>query len=154
MLARFVPWGARDVEFRCGRRRAARPVAPRRAEPRARVSAGSSALAVGLGGVVLVGGLSGVRAGHGFGGLPALRRARPPQRIAEWTTPCGLVVSPSSAALATAGDAGRPAPGQADAAPKGSNTSRRATDRPVADQRASISGGTMGRNRRGGAGVQ
>jgi PAT family beta-lactamase induction signal transducer AmpG len=101
MLARFVPWGVRDVEFEV--------VEPSRGRPLSRwallLRAGAGALVallVGLAGVALVGGLSALRAGRGFAALPALGAVLAPSSVAEWTTTAGLAVLAALGGLATA----------------------------------------------------
>jgi PAT family beta-lactamase induction signal transducer AmpG len=101
MLARFVPWRARDVEFEV---RAPVPAAPlaRGALFARSFLGGAVALLAGLSTVALVGGLSGLRAGRGFAALPAVRAVLRPAGIADWTTAVGLVVLAALAGLATA----------------------------------------------------
>jgi PAT family beta-lactamase induction signal transducer AmpG len=101
MLARFVPWGVRDVEFEV--------LAPSWGAPLsrkglvARVAAGTVAsLLVGLFGVALARGLSSLRVGRGFTVLPALAAIAHPSTIAEWTTSVGLLVLAGLGGLATA----------------------------------------------------
>jgi PAT family beta-lactamase induction signal transducer AmpG len=101
MLARFVPWRVRDVEFEVQ--------APSRGSPLSRggllvraAAGGLVAFLVGLAGVALVGGLSAVRAGQGFAPLPALGSVAAPSTVAEWTTTAGLAVVAVLGGLATA----------------------------------------------------
>ena len=101
MLARFVPWNVRDVEFEVR--------APSRGTPIGRgallvraVAGGLVALAFGLGGVGLVGGLSALRAHRGFAAVPAIATVLHPARVADWTTAVGLVVLAVLTGLATA----------------------------------------------------
>ena len=101
MLARFVPWGVRDVEFDV--------LEPARGQPLSRgalvARAGVGALAtllVGLAGVALVGGLSAIRAGRGFAVLPALLAVVRPSSVGEWSTTVGLLVLAALGGLATA----------------------------------------------------
>ncbi len=101
MLARFVPFRARDVEFEV--------LAPSRGEPLTRgglawrVALGALAtLAVSLGGLVLAAGLSGIRAGRGFAAMPTLQSVVAPASVADWTTSLGLVVLAVLGGLATA----------------------------------------------------
>ncbi|MFI4945683.1 MAG: AmpG family muropeptide MFS transporter [Burkholderiales bacterium] len=101
MLARFVPFRARDVEFEVR--------APSRGEPLTRaalawrVALGAAAtFLVALGGLVLAAGLSGVRAGRGFTVGPALASVFGPRTIADWTTTASLVVLAVLGGLATA----------------------------------------------------
>jgi PAT family beta-lactamase induction signal transducer AmpG len=101
MLARFVPFRARDVEFEV--------LAPTRGEPLTRgglawrVALGALlTLAVSLGGLVLAAGLSGVRAGRAFSAMPTLHGVVAPASVADWTTSLGLVVLAVLGGLATA----------------------------------------------------
>ena len=101
MLARFVPWGVRDVEFEVR--------APVRGTPVGRGSLLARGLlgavvayVTGLAAVGLVGGLSGLHAHRGFAALPAMLAALRPSGIADWTTAVGLVVLAVIAGLATA----------------------------------------------------
>jgi PAT family beta-lactamase induction signal transducer AmpG len=101
MLARFVPWGVRDVEFEV--RAPARGTPVGRAGLLARAGAGAlAALAFGLAAVALVGGLSGLRAHRGFAALPAVMAVLRPARAADWTTAVGLAVLAVLVGLATA----------------------------------------------------
>jgi PAT family beta-lactamase induction signal transducer AmpG len=101
MLARFVPWRARDVEFEVLAPSWGPPLARRALVGRA-VAGGAVTLAAGLGGVALVGGLSGLRAGHGFAVIPALLAVVRPSSVGEWTTTVGLLVLGALGGLATA----------------------------------------------------
>ncbi|HUL77309.1 MAG TPA: MFS transporter [Vicinamibacteria bacterium] len=101
MLARFVPWGVRDVEFEVLETSSGKPLSRHGIVARAGVGA-AVALLAGLGAVGLVGGLSGMRAGRGFAVLPALAAVIRPHRVAEWTTTAGLVVLAGLGGLATA----------------------------------------------------
>jgi PAT family beta-lactamase induction signal transducer AmpG len=101
MLARFVPWGVRDVEFEV--------VAPswgalpsRRALAARAAAGGIVALAIGVAATALVGGLSAIRAGRGFLVRPSLVAIVHPSTAAEWTTTAGLVVLAALGGLATA----------------------------------------------------
>ncbi|MFN8091298.1 MAG: MFS transporter [Vicinamibacteria bacterium] len=101
MLARFVPWGVRDVEFEV------RP--PARGTPVTRgglvargLAGGAVAGAIGLAAVGLVGGLRGLRAHEGFAALPAIAAVLRPGGVGEWTTLAGLLVLALLAGLATA----------------------------------------------------
>jgi PAT family beta-lactamase induction signal transducer AmpG len=101
MLARFVPWNARDVEFEVE----APPRGSRlsRAGLAWRVAVGASAtLLAGLGGLALVAGLTGIRAGRGFDAWPAVVRALAPASAGEWTTTAGLLVLAGLGGLVTA----------------------------------------------------
>jgi MFS transporter, PAT family, beta-lactamase induction signal transducer AmpG len=101
MLARFVPWGVRDVEFDAaepiGRAPLSRPALVARA-----VLGGCVGLLVGLSAVALVGGLSGLRAKRGFTVLPALGAVFHPVRTVDWTAAAGLLVIAVLTGLATA----------------------------------------------------
>jgi PAT family beta-lactamase induction signal transducer AmpG len=101
MLARFVPWNARDVEFEVE----APPRGSRlsRAGLAWRVGVGASAtLLAGLGGLALVAGLTGIRAGRGFDAWPTVVRALAPASAGEWTTTAGLLVLAGLGGLVTA----------------------------------------------------
>jgi PAT family beta-lactamase induction signal transducer AmpG len=101
MLARFVPWGVRDVEFEVLAPARGRPLSRRGLATRAALGAAITLL-VGIGTIALVGGLSSVRAGRGFVFLPALAAVVRPHGVAEWTTTAGLVVLAGLGGLATA----------------------------------------------------
>ena len=101
MLARFVPWGVRDVEFEVRAPSRGTPIGRGALLARA-VGGGLVALAFGLGGVGLVGGLSALRAHKGFAAVPAVATVLHPARVADWTTAVGLVVLAVLAGLATA----------------------------------------------------
>jgi PAT family beta-lactamase induction signal transducer AmpG len=101
MLARFVPWGVRDVEFEVREPTRGRPLSGRGLLLRAAGGA-LAALLVGLGTIALVGGLRAVRAGHGFAPLPALATVAAPSTVAEWITTVGLAVLAALGGLATA----------------------------------------------------
>jgi PAT family beta-lactamase induction signal transducer AmpG len=101
MLARFVPWGVRDVEFEVE--------APVRGEPLtrwglvARTAAGSLVtLVVGLAATVAVASLSAARAGRDFSFTSAFAALWRPSTVGEWTTTAGLVVLTALGGLATA----------------------------------------------------
>jgi PAT family beta-lactamase induction signal transducer AmpG len=101
MLARFVPWRARDVEFEV--------LAPSWGPPLARKALAVRALAgfaitfaTGLCAVALLGGLAGLHAGRGFTALPALAAVASPSGVAQWTTTVGLIVLAGLGGLATA----------------------------------------------------
>jgi hypothetical protein len=101
MLARFVPWNARDVEFDVQAPARGRPLS--RAGLAWRIALGAaSALLVGLSGLALAAGLSGMRAGRGFTAGPALAHAVSPSTVGEWTTTAGLLVLAVLGGLATA----------------------------------------------------
>jgi PAT family beta-lactamase induction signal transducer AmpG len=101
MLARFVPWGVRDVEFEVLAPARGRPVSRRALFARAGAGA-LVTLLVGLAASAAVGGLSALRAGRGFSVLPALAAVASPSGVAEWTTTAGLVVLAALGGLATA----------------------------------------------------
>jgi PAT family beta-lactamase induction signal transducer AmpG len=101
MLARFVPWGVRDVEFEVLAPARGRPLSRRALV--ARASAGAFVtLLVGLAASAATGGLSALKAGRGFTVLPALAAVASPSGVAEWTTTAGLVVLAALGGLATA----------------------------------------------------
>jgi PAT family beta-lactamase induction signal transducer AmpG len=101
MLARFVPWGVRDVEFEVREPTRGRPLSGRGLALRA--AAGTVvALLVGLGAVALVGGLRSLRRGQGFDVTPALGAVLAPSTVADWITAVGLVVLAGLGGLATA----------------------------------------------------
>jgi len=101
MLGRFVPWGARDVEFDVPAPSWGGPLSRAGLAWRVALGAGASLL-VGLSGLALVAGLSGVRAGRGFTAGPALASAFSPSSVGEWTTTAGLLVLAVLGGLATA----------------------------------------------------
>jgi PAT family beta-lactamase induction signal transducer AmpG len=101
MLARFVPWGVRDVEFEVREPSPGRPLSRRGLVLRA-VAGALATLLVGLGTLGLVGGLRSLRAGRGFDPVPALLGVVAPSSVAEWTTSAGLVVLAVLGGLATA----------------------------------------------------
>ncbi len=101
MLARFVPWGARDVEFEVKAPSWGPPLA-RRALAWRSVAGGALALAAGLAVIGLVGALSGLRAGRGFALGPALAGVLRPASVGEWTTTIGLVILGVLGGVATA----------------------------------------------------
>jgi len=101
MLARFVPWGVRDVEFEVRGPSWGPPLSKRGVATRAAVGA-AIALSVGVAGVALVGGLSALRAGRGFAALPALGAVVAPSTVAEWSITAGLAVVAALGGLATA----------------------------------------------------
>ncbi len=78
MLARFVPWGVRDVEFEVRAPARGTPVGRGALLARAAAAGGLVALAVGLGGVGLVGGLSGAARAQGLRGAAGDRRGAAP----------------------------------------------------------------------------
>jgi PAT family beta-lactamase induction signal transducer AmpG len=101
MLARFVPWGVRDVEFEVLEPRRGRPLSRKGLAARA-VAGALLTLLVGLFAVGLMGGLSGLRAGRGFAVAPALLGVLGPRSIADWITTVGLLVLATLGGLATA----------------------------------------------------
>ena len=101
MLARFVPWHARDVEFEVRAPAWGGPLSRAGLAWRTAVGAGATLL-VALAGLALVGGLSGFRAGHGFSPAATLASAALPSTVGEWTTAAGLVVLALLGGLATA----------------------------------------------------
>ena len=101
MLARFVPWGVRDVAFDVPAPARGAPLGRRGLVVRSLLG-GLVGLAVGLSGVGLVGGLAGLRAKRGFAAFPAVMAVLQPARVSDWTTAAGLVVLAGLAGLATA----------------------------------------------------
>jgi PAT family beta-lactamase induction signal transducer AmpG len=101
MLARFVPWGVRDVEFEVREPTRGRPLSGRGLALRA-VAGAVVALLVGLGAVALVAGLRSLRAGHGFDVRPALVAVLAPSTVTDWITTVGLAVLAGLGGLATA----------------------------------------------------
>ncbi len=101
MLARFVPWGVRDVEFEVLAPSRGKPLSRRALAARA-AAGGLASLVLGLAVTALVGGLSAVRAGRGFLMLPSLGAVVDPSSVAEWTTTAGLVLLGALGGLATA----------------------------------------------------
>jgi MFS transporter, PAT family, beta-lactamase induction signal transducer AmpG len=101
MLARFAPWGVRDVEFEVREPARGRPLS--RGELALRAAAGALvSLLVGMGVVTLVAGLRAVRAHHGFEVLKALRSVVAPATVGDWLTTAGLIVLAVLGGLATA----------------------------------------------------
>jgi MFS transporter, PAT family, beta-lactamase induction signal transducer AmpG len=101
MLARFVPWGVRDVEFEVRAPVRGTPVS--RGGVLARGLGGAlAALVAGLAAVGLVGGLSGLRAHRGFAVLPALQAVLQPARLNDGLTAAALVILAVLVGLATA----------------------------------------------------
>jgi PAT family beta-lactamase induction signal transducer AmpG len=101
MLARFVPWRARDVEFEVAAPTRGRPLS--RAGLAGRVGLGAAlALAVALGGLALAAGLAGLRAGRGFTAWAAVDQLLRPESPADWTAAVGLLVFAVLGGLATA----------------------------------------------------
>jgi PAT family beta-lactamase induction signal transducer AmpG len=101
LLARFVPWGAREPELQVAVRARGSPLS----RPALLVRASGGALAgaaVGLLAVGVVGGLASRRAGRGFDVGGAMRAAVAPQRLADWTTAAGVTALALAAGLATA----------------------------------------------------
>ncbi len=102
MLARFVPWSARDVTFAVEAPSWGPPLT--RAALAWRTALGASlSLLVGFGGLLLVAGLSALHAHRAFGdGLPAIASLVLPTTVGDWTTTLGLVVLGGLGGLATA----------------------------------------------------
>jgi PAT family beta-lactamase induction signal transducer AmpG len=101
LLARFVPWGAREPEFQAAVREPGAPLS--RAAMLVRAAGGALAgAALGLLAVGIVGGLASRRAGRGFDFGGAVHAALAPQRLADWTTAAGVTVLALGAGLATA----------------------------------------------------
>jgi MFS transporter, PAT family, beta-lactamase induction signal transducer AmpG len=101
MLARFVPWGARDVNFEVAAPSWGPPISRTRLGLWSALG-GAVALLAGLGGLALVAGLTSLRAGRGFRAGEAIAAARSPASVADWTTTVGLVVLALLGGLATA----------------------------------------------------
>jgi PAT family beta-lactamase induction signal transducer AmpG len=101
MLARFVPWGVRDVELEVREPVRGRELSGLGLLGRATAGAVVSLL-VGLGALALAGGLRSMRAGHGFDALPALGAVASPTGIAGWITTFGLALLAVLGGLATA----------------------------------------------------
>jgi len=101
MLARFLPWGVRDVEFEVQEPVRRAPLS-RSALVLRSVLGGGCGLLAGVSAVALVGGLGGVRAHRGFTVAPALRALVHPARIGEWTAIVGVLVLAGLVGLATA----------------------------------------------------
>jgi PAT family beta-lactamase induction signal transducer AmpG len=101
MLARFVPWGVRDVEFEVQAPARGKPLTRRALVARAGVGAFVTLL-VGLAATAAVGGLAALKAGRGFAVLPALAAVASPSGVAQWTSTVGLVVLAGLGGLATA----------------------------------------------------
>ncbi len=101
MLARFVPWRVRDVEFEVLAPSWGRPLSRRALAARA-AAGGLVTLVLGLAVTALVGGLSAIRAGRGFLVLPSLGAVAHPSSMAEWTTTAGLALLGALGGLATA----------------------------------------------------
>jgi PAT family beta-lactamase induction signal transducer AmpG len=101
MLARFVPWSVRDVEFEVLAPASGPPLA-RRAVVLRSVAGGLAAFLAGLAGVALVAGLTSLRAGRGFGVRGALAAVFVPGSAADWLTTLGLLVMALLGGLITA----------------------------------------------------
>ena len=101
MLARFVPWGVRDVEFAVREPARGRPFSTCGLLLRAAAGALVSLL-VGLGALALVGGLRSLRARHGFDVVPALVAVVRPSSVGDWIATAGLAVVTGLGGLATA----------------------------------------------------
>jgi len=101
MLARFVPWSARDVEFDVPEPTRGKPLTRAGLVVRSAVGAAVAA-STALAALALAEGLAGVRAGRGFTAGRALASALRPETVAEWTTTVGLLVLALLGGLATA----------------------------------------------------
>jgi PAT family beta-lactamase induction signal transducer AmpG len=101
MLARFVPWGVREVVFEVRAPAQGKPLSRGDLVARGLVGALCAGL-VGLGGVGLVGGLRGLRAHRGFAALPAVEAVLHPSGVGDWTTAAGILVLVVLSGLATA----------------------------------------------------
>jgi PAT family beta-lactamase induction signal transducer AmpG len=101
MLARFVPWSARDVEFEVREAVRGRPLSRSGLAWRALLGAGVS-LAVAVGTLALVAGLTAMRAGRGFSARAAMASLVQPAGLADWTTLAGVAVLSVLGGLATA----------------------------------------------------
>ena len=101
MLARFVPWGVRDVEFEVEAPSWGPPLAPAGLVGRALAGAMVSLL-LGISGLALVAGLTGMHARRGFTAAPALAAVLHPSSVTDWTTVAGLLVLAALGGLATA----------------------------------------------------
>jgi PAT family beta-lactamase induction signal transducer AmpG len=101
MLARFVSWGVRDVEFAVEEQARGLPVTRKGLLARA-VVGGAVGFLLGLGTIGLLGGLSGLRAGRGFHAAAVMVAALRPSTVADWTTVVGLAVLALLGGLATA----------------------------------------------------
>jgi PAT family beta-lactamase induction signal transducer AmpG len=101
MLARFVPWGVRDVEFEVQEPSRGRPL-EKAALVLWALAGALVTLLVGLAGAASVGGLRALRAGRGFAVAPALSAVLAPSSVGEWTTAAGLAVLAVLGGLATA----------------------------------------------------
>ncbi len=101
MLARFVPWSVREPVFEAEAASWGAPLGRRGLAARAILGA-LLVLASGALALCVLGGLSGVRAGHGFDLLDPLRALFAPRTVGEWIASSGLVILAVSGGLATA----------------------------------------------------
>jgi PAT family beta-lactamase induction signal transducer AmpG len=101
MLARFVPWGVRDVEFEVLAPPRGKPLSRRALVARAGAG-GLVTLLLGVSATAAVAGLGARKAGRGFLLLPALAAVLSPSGVGEWITSVGLVVLAGLGGLATA----------------------------------------------------
>ena len=101
LLARFVPWRVRDVEFAVLAPSWGLPIA-RSALVRRSVVGALVTLLAGLAGVVLVGGLTALRSGHAFEVGAVLASLLRPAGVGQWLTTAGLGVLAVLGGLAAA----------------------------------------------------
>jgi len=101
MLARFVPWGIRDVEFEVEAQTWGPPMTRRQLALRA-VAGAAATFGLGLLAVGLVGGLSALHAGKGFIAGPTIAATLRPAGAADWTTAIALALLGGLGGLATA----------------------------------------------------
>jgi PAT family beta-lactamase induction signal transducer AmpG len=101
MLARFVPWGAREVEFEVAAPSWGSPIG-RAALVAWSAAGGVAALLAGLGGLALVAGLTSLHAGRGFRAASVFAALSSPVSVGDWTTLFGLLVLGLLGGLATA----------------------------------------------------
>jgi PAT family beta-lactamase induction signal transducer AmpG len=101
MLARFVPWHARDVEFAVEAPSWGPPLERAALARRTALGAGLTLLG-GLGGLLLVGWFSALHGKRSFDAVAAIRSLFAPSTVGDWTTTVGLVVLGGLGGLATA----------------------------------------------------
>jgi PAT family beta-lactamase induction signal transducer AmpG len=101
MLARFVPWGVRDVEFEVEAPAWGPPISRTALAWRALLGS-VAALLAGLGSLLLVAGLSAMHAHRAFEAGAAIAAVLSPATVGQWTTTLGLVVLGLLGGLATA----------------------------------------------------
>lgn len=101
LLARFVPWNARDVEFAVVEPRRGPAVSPRGLAARALLG-GLVGLLVGLGVLAVSRALSELKAGRGFALGEAFVAISSPGGVADWTALLGAAVLALLTGLATA----------------------------------------------------